>query len=61
MNYEDIITCYKNTKLTDEEVKSLETLNSQIPLWKKNKREVDEEQLNEFYKSKYYDYQDPIV
>jgi molecular chaperone HtpG len=43
-----------------EEVKSLETLNSQIPLWKKNKREVDEEQLNEFYKSKYYDYQDPI-
>ena len=38
-----------------------ETLNSMIPLWKKNKAEVKDEELNEFYKSKFNDYEDPLV
>ena len=39
----------------------LETVNSMIPLWKKNKSEVTDEELNNFYKTKFMDYQDPIT
>ncbi len=39
----------------------LETINSMLPIWKKNKNEVTEEELNNFYKSKFMDYQDPIT
>ena len=35
------------------------TLNSMIPLWKKNKAEVTEEELNSFYKQKFNDFEDP--
>lgn len=44
-----------------DEVKEVETLNSQLPIWKKKKNEVSDEELNEFYKNKYYDYQDPLT
>ena len=37
------------------------TLNSMTPIWKKKKSEVTDEELNEFYKQKYYDYQDPLT
>ena len=43
------------------EVVELETLNSMVPIWKKNKSEVSEEELNEFYKTKFSDYEDPII
>lgn len=43
-----------------EDVIEEKTLNSMIPLWKKNKNEVKEEDLKAFYKSKYYDYEDPL-
>lgn len=39
----------------------METLNSMIPLWKKNKKEVTNEELDNFYKDKFYDYQDPFT
>ena len=39
----------------------LETLNSMLPIWKKNKSEVTDEELNSFYKSKFMDFQDPIT
>ena len=39
----------------------LETINSMLPIWKKNKSEVTEEELNNFYKNKFMDYQDPIT
>lgn len=35
------------------------TLNSMVPLWKKNKNEVSEEDYNQFYKDKFYDYENP--
>ena len=37
----------------------LETLNSMVPLWRRNKNEVTEEEYNQFYKEKFYDYTDP--
>ena len=43
-----------------EQVQELETLNSMVPLWKKPKSEVNDENLKEFYKNEFHDYQDPI-
>lgn len=36
-----------------------ETLNSMVPLWKKAKKDVTEEDYNNFYKEKFFDYTDP--
>lgn len=38
-----------------------ETLNSQVPLWRKNKSEITAEEYNDFYKQKFYDYTDPAL
>ncbi|MCI9362702.1 MAG: molecular chaperone HtpG [Oscillospiraceae bacterium] len=35
------------------------TLNSMVPIWKKNKSELKDEDYNEFYKNKFMDYDDP--
>ena len=43
----------------DKEVEK--TLNSMIPLWKKNKKDVTEEDLNKFYKDNFMDFEDPLV
>lgn len=43
-----------------EKVKSDETLNSMIPIWKKSKTEVTEENYNNFYQEKFADYQKPL-
>ena len=63
--------CHKSEQVLDkdgkpvegkyEEKEVLETLNSMIPLWKKNKNEVTDEDLNEFYKSKFSDYENPLT
>ena len=37
-----------------------ETLNSMVPIWKKSKSEVTDEDYNNFYKDKFFDYQDPV-
>lgn len=49
--------------LTDnqEEKEVVKTLNSMIPLWKKNKKDVTEEELNSFYKANFIDYEDPLL
>ena len=36
-----------------------ETLNSMVPLWKKNKNKLTEEDYNEFYKSTFSDWENP--
>lgn len=43
-----------------ETVKEIETLNSMIPIWKKNKKDIKEEDYNSFYSDKYYDYEKPL-
>ena len=40
---------------------STETLNSMVPLWRKSKSEIKPEDYNEFYKSKFMDYTDPMA
>jgi molecular chaperone HtpG len=42
------------------DVQKLETLNSMVPLWKKNEKDVTKEEVNAFYKSKFSDYEDPL-
>lgn len=37
-----------------------ETLNSMVPIWKKSKEEVSEEDYNNFYKEKFFDFEDPL-
>ena len=43
-----------------EEV-TVDTLNSMIPLWRKNKSEITEEEYNEFYKNKFMDFENPLA
>ena len=50
----------ENTTPKYEKVKSDETLNSMIPIWKKSKAEVSEEDYNNFYQEKFADYQKPL-
>ena len=37
-----------------------ETVNSMIPLWKKAKKDITEEEYNDFYSSKFFDYDKPL-
>ena len=48
-----------NDKYVDK--KEIETLNTMIPIWKKNKNEVTDEEYDNFYISKFYDYRKPLV
>ena len=43
-----------------ETVKTLTTLNSMIPIWKKPKAKVTEEEYDSFYREKFNDYEKPI-
>ena len=38
-----------------------ETINSMVPLWQRGKDEVTEEDINNFYKEKYFDTKDPAL
>ena len=42
-----------------ESYTELETLNSMVPIWKKQKSEVSDEEYASFYKDKFHDYTDP--
>lgn len=43
-----------------ESVQEEKTLNSMVPLWKRPKSEVSDEELNAFYKDQFHDYMDPL-
>ncbi len=43
-----------------ETVQEDKTLNSMVPLWRKNKSEIKEEEYNQFYKEKFFDFEDPL-
>ena len=42
-----------------ETVTETATLNSMVPLWRKNKNEVTADEYSQFYKDNYYDYEEP--
>ena len=43
-----------------ESYKEWETLNSMVPLWKKNKNEITKEEYDKFYQDNFYDYEAPL-
>ena len=43
-----------------ETYKELTTLNSIVPIWKKNKKDIKNEEYNNFYSDKFYDYSEPL-
>ena len=49
----------EGTKNEYEKVKETETLNSMIPLWKKKKSEIKQEEYDSFYTSKFSDFSKP--
>lgn len=44
-----------------EEYVENETLNSMVPLWRKNKSELTDADYNAFYKEKFFDYNEPLL
>lgn len=46
-------------KEVDKKIKET-VINSMVPIWKKNKKDVKEEDYNNFYKDRFYDYMDPL-
>ena len=47
-------------KEKDKEVTEEKTLNSMIPIWKRNESEVTEEEYNSYYADKFYDFEPPV-
>lgn len=43
-----------------ETYKEVITVNSMIPLWKRNKKDITEEEYNNFYSDKFFDYNKPL-
>lgn len=51
----------KDDKDEYETVKEIETINSLIPLWKRDKNKITDEEYETFYKDKFNDYETPIT
>ena len=58
-NLERIIKKYSDY-ITYPIVMNDKTVNSMVPIWKKNKKDVKDEDYNNFYKDRYYDFENPI-
>ena len=43
-----------------ESYTELETVNSMVPIWKRDKKDVTEKDYNDFYKNRFNDYTDPL-
>lgn len=43
-----------------EKYTEIETINSRTPLWKKNKKDIKDEEYNSFYSEKFYDFDKPL-
>lgn len=43
-----------------EKVNELQTINSMTPIWKKNKKDIKDEDYDNFYMQEYYDYSKPL-
>ena len=68
VTYSDYISDYKIKSLVTKYsdyirypiIFNKETLNSMIPLWKKDKKNITDTDYNNFYSDRYYDYEAPI-
>jgi len=60
-NVPDVDKDGKEIEGKTHEVVEDEILNTMIPLWKKNKNEVKDEDLHAFYKNKFSDYEEPLA
>ncbi len=58
--YSDYITYPIKMEVTDDKKTKLETINSLVPLWKRNKKDISEEEYNTFYSDKFFDYEQPL-
>ncbi len=61
--YSDYVTYPIKMDMVDEEtkkVKETDAINSMVPLWKKNKKKIKEEEYNSFYQDKFFDYTKPL-
>ena len=43
-----------------EDYTEMETLNSMVPIWQRNKKDVTDEEYETFYREKFYDYNKPL-
>lgn len=50
----------KNDKDEYETIKEVETINSLIPLWKRDMKKIKEEEYETFYSDKFFDYEKPL-
>jgi len=50
----------EEVKEKDETKEEDKTLNSMVPIWKKDESEVSEEEYNNFYSDKFFDYEKPL-
>lgn len=57
-----MIETYKPTGKDDKQEKVIEltTINSMMPIWKKSKKEIKEDEYNNFYMQEFYDYSKPL-
>lgn len=51
----------ENTEDEYEDYTEAVTLNSMIPIWRKNKSELTDEDYNNFYRDKFFDYTEPLL
>lgn len=59
--YSDYIRYPIKMMMIEDDKKEVEkTINSMIPIWKKKQSEVEEEEYNDFYTDKFYDYEKPL-
>lgn len=59
--YSDYIRYPIKMMMIGDDKKEVEkTINSMIPIWKKKQSEVEEEEYNDFYTDKFYDYEKPL-
>lgn len=51
----------KDDKDEYEKVKEIEVINSLVPLWKRNKSKITDDDYNTFYADKFFDYEKPLA
>lgn len=64
IRYPIVMDVTKSRKMEDsdeyEQYTEAETLNSMVPIWQRNKKDVTEEEYDTFYREKFFDYTKPL-